>query len=72
MAPKKCKGLLIEPAHAVGETTAADVAALGLTDQCVCGEPFASVWGLRVHKRTCAAAQEEFELDDEGEVEDSL
>eukprot|EP01050_Picozoa_sp_SAG11_P022029 SAG11_NODE_4055_length_2084_cov_4.117884_1_plen_636_part_10 len=67
MAPKQCKGLLIQPAQAVGETTAEDVVALGLTDQCRCGEPFASVWGLRVHKRTCAAAKEEFEVDDDGD-----
>eukprot|EP01050_Picozoa_sp_SAG11_P029035 SAG11_NODE_8010_length_1070_cov_2.726056_2_plen_222_part_01 len=39
----------------------------GLKDQCVCGELFASVWGLRVHSRTCPAAQENFEKDDDGD-----
>jgi ribonuclease HI len=66
MAPKKCHGLVLQPDSVVSETTAADVAALGLTDQCKCGEVFASTWGLRVHKRTCKAAQATYELDDDG------
>jgi len=67
MAKKKCKILPLQPAASVGKTTAEDVAALGLKHQCKCGEPFASVWGLRVHSRTCPAAQEQFEQDVDGD-----
>ena len=45
----------------------ADVIALNLKHQCDCGEPFASVWGLRVHSRTCPTALVEFEKDADGD-----
>jgi hypothetical protein len=67
MAPKKCVILPVQPASAVGETTMADVIALNLKHQCDCGEPFASVWGLRVHSRTCLTALVEFEKDADGD-----
>jgi hypothetical protein len=56
----------LQPAAAVGETSAADVAALNLEHQCECGEPFGSWWGLRQHRLNCGAAQEEFEQTDQG------
>ena len=68
--------MLLQLAATVGETSAADVTALNLEHQCECGEPFGSWWGLRQHRRSCGAAQEEFEENDQGgedhKVEDVL
>jgi hypothetical protein len=61
MAPKKCHGLLIRHALAVGATKKADVLALGLVHQCECGDPFGSMWGLRAHERFCGEANLAFE-----------
>ena len=61
MAPKKCHGLMLRHAQAVGPTKKADVLALGLVHQCECGEPFASMWGLNSHQRQCGEANLAFE-----------
>jgi hypothetical protein len=66
MAHKKCKVLWIQPAAAVGPTTAADVVALGLDHTCDCGKPFVCNVGLQVHLRTCDTANTVMEVAEDG------
>ena len=46
MVRTKCLTMPLQQTTAIGETSAADVAALNLEHQCECGEPFGSWWGL--------------------------
>eukprot|EP01050_Picozoa_sp_SAG11_P045641 SAG11_NODE_22875_length_398_cov_9.026756_1_plen_75_part_10 len=62
----KCLFIPIMPKVVVGATTHADVKELGLEHQCECGEPFLTDWGLQIHQRTCAEANDEMELTQEG------
>jgi ribonuclease HI len=62
----KCFCIPIMPKVVVGATTHADVKELGLEHQCECGEPFLTDWGLQIHQRTCAEANDEMELTQEG------